>query len=220
MDHVENGVISRHFAFSDKERQQLRDAFAGRRRFPRDDVENFVWLTENTVGHWARYWPVATTAEIRATKTRLANIEKHLDWLLFEFRATPDPAIPQLALRLSREYLKIPGEPDVAINDTISQVRNFLETLRSAAVAERCAYKSGHENRRKTDLAECVAKAFCHAFRRNPTQTKNSAYMDSLAVVSEAVGLSVGKDLAGDGMSQAIDDYAHECRLLAHTENR
>jgi hypothetical protein len=179
--------MSEGFRFSDAERADIRGAL---RKRPQGAVDDYLVALENDIACWREDWPAVSAADLRTVRRRLANMEKHLELLLFEIRSLPRNAWPHKVPRNTAE----------------------LEGLLIAVQEEKAHRSTGYENHRKFDLARRAALSYCHAFKKRPTRTPNSPYMACIDAIGQAAGIIIGKDLAGDGLDAGIEEYNRRIR--------
>lgn len=181
--------MTKKFQFLKAERASIKGALRSRQS---DAVDQFIACLESDLAEWRQDWPEVSAEDLRTVRHRLANMEKHLGWLLYEMRALPDNAWPP---RLPRNTAD-------------------LEGLLIAIQEEKARRRTGYDNHRKFDLARRAALSYCHVFKRKPARTPRSPFMECMATISSAAGLMVGKDIAGDGLDTGIEEYNWHLRYF------
>lgn len=161
-------------------------------QFSTESVDGFITSIVADVACWRQDWPEISPADLRTLKRRLANIEKHLGLLLFEMRSVPRGSWP----------------PKVPHNTA------DLEGFLIAVQEERARKSSGYNNLRKINLASRIALSYCHCFKERPRRSPNSPFMECVTLVGQAAGVTIGKDLAADGLDEGVEAYNRHLRLF------
>ena len=210
------------FKFTEATRRQLHAALMRLWKVTKADIEAFILAAENDVHQWhCDCPPAASAADRRTARRRLGNLDKHVSALLFELRALPGDAQQTLALQMLKEHSRaprLPARPDQAANHLLAETEYFLETFRMAIHAEIGRRANGYDEHRKLDLARRISLSYCHAFGDTPRRTPDSPFMESVAVIGAAVGLTIGKDNAGDGLDLGVERYNWHLRTFGLTD--
>ena len=178
-----------------------------RRRFPAEEIAEFVAVAAIEINEWRRRWPRMDAADLAQQRRRLKEIEKHVAGLKYQLAALPsesraallidliqyrDPSWPEFGRAIGQdEWLRLSIETDL-----------FLGAL-LAATGSQIEAGSRHNSRdtgRKVALVKPLAETFYGCFGKMPSGTHDGPFMEAVAAIGDAIGEPIGKDAVASGI--------------------
>lgn len=200
--------MNSRFAFT-KEQRRFILAALNRKRLSDEIVNSFVIEIEREITYWQRGWPPLTSPDLVEGRRKMKSLEKHLAAISRELRCLPGEWKLILWNRLIEKYDDLPPNLDRGIGLEESKkfglrVDEFIYDLWQAVYIEIEAGASARsrENASKYELVRNLARLFHWRFKREPTSTPASPFMRIIAIVSDALGLTIGKDAISTGLKE------------------
>ena len=209
------------FKFSDKARAHITDVMNAHKL----DVEarvDFIGLSEFEVDRWQRSWPPIATDKLVEGRRRLKAIEGHLAKLQAELRLLPDEWRIPLWINMIQLADSLPpgvdgrGIAQYEWHQFNSQMLDMFLPSFQDVVANQIDHgkNSGSRDKaRKNELIKQLAVAFVACFDRKPSATPKEPFIELVAAVGEAAGLTIGKDAVGTALKEVFKEKPWEFGL-------
>jgi hypothetical protein len=221
--------VTPDFAFTAGQADAIRAPLLGA-GFALASVAEFIDAAAAEVRDWQARWPPLDAEALRANKTRLEELKEHLYgtqaairkmseatklplWIKLQDRANLEAqrhllnrdAVPRKLGEFPVCLLEPPRENmQEAWHRTGRMMEFLLSDLQTAVDHQLTAiwHYNGRTNARKIPLVEGLAWCFAETFRKSPTVTPGSPFMDAAAAIGDAIGERIGKHAVADGVAQ------------------